>query len=219
MMRTSLTIQTFVDGLFGENSLVLFARDQTDCWIVDPGFESEGLCGWVAQRGLRPVLLIDTHCHVDHVAGNEAVKNAFPDVTLCAPCGEADMLTDPVKNLSQPFGAPLVSPPADRELSPGDELTLGPLSWRVLDLSGHSPGGIGLYCRTEALAIVGDAVFEGSVGRTDFPGSDHARLIRNIKNNLLTLPDETRLLSGHGPATTVAAERTGNPYLSEDVAP
>jgi len=214
MNQQRLNYETFVEDSFGENCYVLFARPRGDCWIIDPCFDSEPVRHWVVQRGLRPVLLINTHCHGDHIAGNAAIKQAFPDVQLCAPAGETELLTDTARNLSAPFGVPVTSPPADRSLSPGESLELDGLAWRVLDLSGHSPAGIGLYCAAESVAIVGDAVFAGSIGRTDFPGSDHGRLIDNVTRHLQTLPDDTCLLAGHGAPTTVGHERKTNPFLT-----
>jgi glyoxylase-like metal-dependent hydrolase (beta-lactamase superfamily II) len=99
-------------------------------------------------------------------------------------------------------------------LAAGGELTLDGTTWKILDASGHSPGGRALYCAVAAVVIVGDALFQGSIGRTDFHNSRHDRLISNIKTNLLTLPDETRVYSGHGPVTTIGAERRTNPFLA-----
>ena len=92
MSREALRIQTFADPVFGENSLVLFVYPEGECWIVDPGFESQRLCEWITGKGLRPTLAINTHCHADHIAGNATVKEAFPEVILCAPADEAEVL-------------------------------------------------------------------------------------------------------------------------------
>ena len=123
------------------------------------------------------------------------------------------MLGDPDKNLSTPFGVPMTGPPADELLQPGGELTLGHTVWTVLDTSGHTPGGVSYYCPMEKLVIVGDALFAGSIGRTDIPGADHRQLIDNIQRNLMTLPDDTRAIPGHGPETVIGLERATNPFL------
>ncbi|MDP7290057.1 MAG: MBL fold metallo-hydrolase, partial [Phycisphaerae bacterium] len=137
----------------------------------------------------------------------------FPDVLICCPEKDAEMLTDPNGNLSAPFGMPMISPPADEMLHPGQELTLGQTVWTVIDTSGHTPGGVSFYCAREKLVIVGDALFAGSVGRTDIPGASHQQLIDNIRKNLLTLPDDTRVIPGHGPETVIGIERATNQYL------
>lgn len=124
------------------------------------------------------------------------------------------MLTDPMENLSGQFGANITaSDEGVKDLVHGDTLVLDDTTWTVLDTSGHSPGGRTIYCKQLKLAIVGDAIFAGSIGRTDFHHSDHNRLIQNIRDHILTLPDDTTLIPGHGPATTVGAERRSNPFL------
>jgi glyoxylase-like metal-dependent hydrolase (beta-lactamase superfamily II) len=126
------------------------------------------------------------------------------------------MMTDPQLNLSGPFGFQVVlKTPAGGNLEPGMELVLEHTRWVVLDTSGHSPGGRSLYCPQGGVVFSGDALFAGSIGRTDFPGSDHGRLIANIRRHLLTLPEETVVYSGHGPATTVGNERKWNPYVAD----
>src|SRR5690606_13659146 len=125
---------------------------------------------------------------------------------------DAPMLADAWLNLSAPFGEPLVlQTSADQDLKPGIKLNLGRFEWTVLDVSGHSPGGRALYCAAAGVVLVGDALFRGSIGRTDFPGCDHPGLIRRIRENLLSLPSETVVYSGHGPVTTIGNERKFNP--------
>ena len=126
------------------------------------------------------------------------------------------MLADANRNLSAPFGlAMTVRTRADTDLVAGMTLSLGRLTWQVLDTSGHSPGGISLHCPEGGVVFTGDALFAGSIGRADFPDSDGGRLIANIRENLLTLGDETIVYSGHGPITTIGNERKSNPFLSE----
>jgi len=108
---------------------------------------------------------------------------------------------------------PMTFPPADELLQVGQELTLGDTVWKVLDTSGHTPGGVSFYCPDLQVVIAGDALFARSIGRTDFPGSSHAQLITTIRENLLTLPDETQVITGHGPQTTIGLERAANPFL------
>jgi len=123
------------------------------------------------------------------------------------------MLIDPQKNLSIFFGPAITSPPADEYLEEGKPHRIGELEFRVLHIPGHSPGGVCLY--RDNTAIVGDAVFNGSIGRTDFPGGSLESLLGNIKNKILALGDKVKIYPGHGPPTTVAQERKFNPFLRE----
>jgi len=188
--------------------------DDGECWVVDPGLSPQPLVEYLRRQALTPRRVLLTHGHADHIAGVSAVKAAWPEAVVTAPSAEADFLTDPVRNLSLPFGMVRITAPAPDELiSPGDELMLGELAWRALDTAGHTPGGLSYYCPAAKVAITGDALFAGSVGRTDIPGASEAQLLANIREHLLTLPDETRILPGHGPPSTIGDERRTNPYL------
>ncbi len=201
-----LYIEVFNDPLFAENGMLVGVDGQPDCWIIDPGFspQPEEILSALRRRNLtRPMVLI-THGHADHIAGIAPLREALPHLPIFAPCDEALLLTDANENLSAPLGMPVTAPPADRLIAPGQTLTLGPYQWIALDVSGHSPGGLAYHCSELRVAFVGDAVFAEGIGRTDFPHSDHARLIRNIRERLLTLPPDTRLYPGHGPPATVS---------------
>ena len=183
------------------------------CWIVDPGLSPEPLVDHLRRGGLSPERILLTHGHCDHIAGLGAVKEAFPGALVTASAGDAGMLTDPVANLSMPFGLRIPAVAADETVSPGEELAMGPIAWRVLDAAGHTAGGVAYYCPAAEVVISGDALFAEGVGRTDIPGADESQLLRNIREGLLTLPDTTRVLPGHGPATTIEHERKCNPFL------
>lgn len=201
-----LFIEVFNDPLFAENGMLVWLDGRPDCWIIDPGFspQPEEILSALRHKGLtRPMILI-THGHADHIAGIAPLRKALPNLPILAPRDEAILLTDASENLSAPLGMPVTAPPADRLIDPGQTLTLGPYQWVALDVSGHSPGGLAYHCAELRAAFVGDAVFAEGVGRTDFPHSDHPRLIRNIRGQLLTLPHDTWLYPGHGPPATVA---------------
>jgi glyoxylase-like metal-dependent hydrolase (beta-lactamase superfamily II) len=124
------------------------------------------------------------------------------------------MLSDAAFNLSAPFGLPIVAPPPDELIEPGEVIEIGPSRWEVLDTSGHTPGGVSFYCAAAGVVIVGDALFAGSIGRCDIPGASEQRLLRNIREKLLSLPEATRVLPGHREETTIGREKRTNPYLS-----
>ncbi len=208
----TLRIDTLVLGPFETNCYLM--RDDERCWVVDPGMWPGPLLDFLTAAGVGPETILLTHGHGDHIAGLAELVQHFPAATVLCPAGDADMLSDPQANLSAPFGMPITSPPPDKLIRPGDSLSLGETSWAVLDASGHTPGGVSFYCASEGVVVTGDALFAGSVGRTDVPGANSGRLMANIRQNLLSLPDDTRVLPGHGPETTIGRERRTNPFLS-----
>lgn len=215
-----LQVETFVDPVFQENALLLWREGGTTCWILDPGFapQPEQIADAVRQRGLSPAAILLTHCHPDHIAGVGALRREFPEAPIVAPDGEEHMLTDPRANMSDLLGMPVTAPPADQLVRPGQTLSLDGLEWQVLDVSGHSPAGVAYHCPEAHVVIGGDALFAGSIGRYDFPGSSRTRLLANIERSLLALPDRTVLYSGHGPATTIGRERAHNLVLRAELA-
>ena len=215
-MSSVVRLDTFVDPQFGENGYVVSVADGGPCWLVDPGFAPAGprMAEHVKKKGLQPQALILTHGHLDHIVGVPDIVKAFPDVPVWVSEEAAVALADPEENLSAQYGFPIVVKVGQtHDLPAGGTLKLGGTDWRVFDTSGHAPGSRSLYCAAAGLVIVGDALFYRSIGRTDFHHSRHAQLIRNIREHLLTLPDETQVYSGHGPVTTVGAERRMNPFI------
>jgi len=183
------------------------------CWVIDPGLSPEPLLEQLRRHDLSPERVLLTHGHADHIAGIPAVKDAYPQAIVTAPAGDAYMLTDAAANMSLPFGLRLTVPSAQQTVKPGDRLELGRIDWQVLDAAGHTPGSVAYYCRAAEVVLTGDALFAGSVGRTDIPGASESRLLANIKTHLLSLPDATTVLPGHGPPTTIGQERRSNPFL------
>jgi glyoxylase-like metal-dependent hydrolase (beta-lactamase superfamily II) len=220
-MRTHgpLNVETFVDPIFAENGLLLWRHDRPDCWIVDPGFppQPEEMAAAIQDRELTPTAIMLTHCHPDHIVGVGPLRRLYPDLPIAAPRGEEHMLIDADANMSSTMGVPITTPPADRLLEPGQTHMLGELEWRMLDVSGHSPAGLAFHCEQAGVVVGGDALFSGGIGRYDLPGSSRERLLRNIVENLLTLPDDTVLYSGHGGATTIGRERAGNLVLRDEL--
>lgn len=221
MKPSDLAIKSFVEFTFGENAYVVstVAEDGRRVgWVIDPSFPQavNDLLDYVASEKITVEKILLTHGHGDHIAGVDVVSKAHPSAQLGIGPADKPMLGDGRRNLSSMFGIDLaIKTPASLDLTPETPLTLGPLSWRVLDTSGHSPGGVSLYCPKAAVVITGDALFPGSIGRTDFPGSNGRQLMENIRRHLLTLPDETAVYAGHGPVTTIGNERKSNPFLAE----
>jgi glyoxylase-like metal-dependent hydrolase (beta-lactamase superfamily II) len=200
---------------FAENTYVVRRPGRTDAVVIDPGFEPEPVLAHLADEGLTVRLILNTHGHVDHIAGNAALKRAFPAAPLIIGTGDAAMLTDPMLNLSGAAGVAVVSPPADRLVAEGDAIEDAGLRLEVLEIPGHSPGHVAFVLRdTPPVVFGGDVLFRGSIGRTDFPGGDLDLLLRGIRAKLWPLPDDTVVYPGHGPATTVGHERRTNPFLT-----
>lgn len=211
-----LVIHCLPSGVLMVNCYILLAPAGPDgksgpCWVVDPGDDAS--LAFLAKKDLHPERIVITHGHADHLIGVPGLKRTYPEARITASVGDAGMLTDPKANLSAMMIMALVSPPADQTVKAGDELALGSLTWRVLDVAGHTPGGAAFYCAQAGVVIVGDALFSGSIGRFDLPGGDEQTLLRNIHRNLLSLPDDTRVLPGHGEPTTIGREKRENPYL------
>lgn len=210
-----LQVEVFVEPMFQENGYLLRPADSRTAWVLDPGFppQADEIVAALQANELEPAGIVITHAHPDHIAGIETLRNAFPQLPIIAPRDEQHMLTDPHANLSAQMGLSITTPPADQLVSPDERLTLDTLQWQTLDVRGHSPGGVAYYCASAGVVFTGDALFAGSIGRTDFPGGSLDALLANIRDNLLSLPDDTVIYSGHGPATTVARERETNPFL------
>lgn len=210
-----LNVKSFVFNPVQENTYVLY-NEKGQCCIIDPGCyfpeEREELKAEIEQAGLIPVLLLNTHCHLDHVFGNKYVHDTWglplhlhqmenPVLDFAPQSGQMWQL--PFDN----YDGPLVY------LNEGKTIKVGDDELEIRFTPGHSPGSVSFYSKEGGFVIGGDVLFQGSVGRTDLPGGSFETLANSIHTQLFTLPDETKVYSGHGPATTIGFEKKNNPFV------
>ena len=210
-----LTVQSFTFNPVQENTYVVY-NDKGACCIIDPGCyfasEEKALTDFIEQNGLTPVLLLNTHCHLDHIFGNRFIQKKY-GLTLHLHPAEKEVL-DYGPAMGQLWQLPFDNYEGDLiYLNEGDTITLGEDQLQVLLTPGHSPGSLTFYDREAKFLISGDVLFQGSVGRTDLPGGDFAVLEQSIKIKLYTLPEDVIVYPGHGGSTTIGDEMKGNPFV------
>lgn len=212
-----LVIHVYPVGPLQANCYIVTHQKEPAALVIDPGDDAEHLLTALEGRRVEAILL--THAHYDHIGALEQVRQAT-GAPVYIHRDEAAWLTDPLLNGSlSPWapGGPVRCSPADHLLEHGDTVEFAGVQLRVAHTPGHSPGGVSYI--GPGFAFTGDALFRGSIGRTDLPGGDHQQLIAAIRDHLLTLPDATVILPGHGPASTVGDERRTNPFLADHPAP
>ncbi len=209
------TIEAIESAPFAQVCYVAWREGRPDALVVDPGFDTDSVLRLLEIRGLVLAAILNTHGHADHIAGNAAVKRAHPSAPLMIGRNDAVMLTDAVANLSAGFGLDVTSPDSDRLLDEGERIEVAGFDFLVREIPGHSPGSVVYIADGFHPPIVfgGDVLFAGSVGRTDLPGGSFPQLRAGIHQKLFTLPDTAIVYPGHGPATTVGAERRTNPFV------
>ncbi len=209
-----LSVKSFTFSPVQENTYLVY-NEKGDCCIIDPGCyfqnERDELKTDIIKTGLNPILLLNTHCHLDHVFGNKFVHDTWglplhlhekekPVLDFAPQAGEKWQL--PFDN----YDGPLVY------LKEGNSIKIGDDKLEIRFAPGHSPGSIAFYCKADGFIIGGDVLFQNSIGRTDLPGGDHDTLLNSI-TQFFTLPNETKVYSGHGPATTIGLEKRNNPFV------
>ena len=211
-----LKIRSFVFSPIQENTYLLY-NEFNDCMIIDPGCyfpeEKDELSAIITQSGLTPRMLLNTHCHLDHVFGNKFIAETY-DLTLKLHEKEKALL-DYAPTSGLMYEMPFDNYAGDYTyLKEGDIIKLGEDELKVIEAPGHSPGHICFYCAKQNFIISGDVLFNRSIGRTDLPGGNHQVLLKNIREKLFVLPEETIVYSGHGPVTTIGEEKKYNPFLN-----
>lgn len=206
-----MNYETVIVGALETNCYLVYCPETLECAVVDPGAEAERIFRLIAEKGLHPIVILNTHGHVDHVGANKDVKDKF-NIPLSIHSSDSAML-ESVHQFEIGFliGAK-ASPSADDFLKDGDKIEIGKSYLKVIHTPGHSPGSVSFL--GDGFILSGDTLFNGGVGRTDLPGGSWDTLMSTIKNKILTMSEETTVLPGHGPATTVGQEKETNPFIA-----
>lgn len=212
-----LQVKPFEFNVFGETTYVVWDEDSREAAIVDAGMsddtENRIIDRYIADNHLTVKYLLNTHIHLDHVFGAPHVQSRYGVGISASPLDAplAQRVEQQAVMFHLPFKVSNVT--IEHPLQEGDIIRLGKSWLDVIEVPGHSPGGLAFYCAAQHFVLTGDSLFHSSIGRTDLPGGDHATLVHSVTRRLLELPGNTTVYPGHGPATTIAHERTFNPYL------
>jgi glyoxylase-like metal-dependent hydrolase (beta-lactamase superfamily II) len=198
-------------GAFQTNCYLVGSEKTKEGLVIDPGSDSLAILDQIRRLGLEVKLIVNTHAHLDHVLAIESLKRTL-GIKFALHADDVPILEQVPSNAVMWFGRPVDPiPPPDILLKDGDVLEVGDIKLTVIHTPGHSPGGICLH--TDGMVFSGDTLFNFGIGRTDFPGGSYEQLLHSIATRLLTLPDDTVVLPGHGPDTTIGEERRANPFL------
>jgi len=204
-----MILKTLVVGPFMSNCYIVGSESTKEGLIIDPGAEANEILKNVKDLGLNIKAIALTHAHIDHIGAVKEVKEAT-GAEIAVHTDDVSLLQD--RSFGTAFGISYPAPPApDRLLNGGDSIDIGDLRFSVIHTPGHSQGGICLF--GHGLVFSGDTLFNYGIGRTDFPGCSYGQLMNSIQTKLMVLPDNTAIYPGHGPSTTIGAERRGNPFL------
>jgi len=205
------SIETIPLGPLETNCHII--RMDGQCCIVDPDAWPESLLDFFHQAELVPIKILLTHGHADHISGVADIKKHYPECSMICPADDVFMLSDATANLSSMFGMNITAPQPDATCVGGDVIDCNGTELHVLDTSGHTPGGVSYYLPSLSSVMTGDSLFAEGIGRTDLPLADGRKLVKNIRENLLSLPDETRVFPGHGPNSTIGHEKMYNQFV------
>lgn len=202
---------------FAENTYLVWETESRGCMVIDPGCygepENRTIKSFLDDNNLRLIYILNTHCHLDHIFGNGYIKSVFADSLLFIPERENSLYFSGPSQ-AQMFGLSMDRPPdPDGYFDFEQVIRLGDSEFSVLSTPGHTSDGMSFYNREEGICFTGDTLFRESIGRTDLPGGDYEKLIDSINKKLLSLPESTVILPGHGESSTISYERSNNPFL------
>lgn len=204
-------IESIITPGMGVNCYLFSCNKTKKAILIDPGAGSKRILNWLKESGKEPELILLTHGHYDHIGAVEFLRNEL-QVEVAIHQDDAEMITNPVKNLSRYSGLDITLHPAEVLLEDNHEITVGESKVKILHTPGHTPGGISVL--TEEGLFSGDTLFDGSIGRTDFPGGDMRKLLQSIREKIMVLDDQIKVYPGHESTTTIGRERESNPYLN-----
>lgn len=216
-MNTSQNIVVFkvTSEFFEENGYIVNLEGHSRAVVFDPGSDVDQFLKYLSEKKFTIDAICLTHAHPDHIVGVFGIKEAFPEAKIAIGVNEAAALTDPKLNLSSLLGFEMVSPAADITLKDGQDKEFAGIKFNIQEIPGHSPGHIAYIAKDSKFHIFGgDILFEGSIGRCDFPGGDFKTLINGIKQKLLCLPPDSKVYPGHGSTTTIGHEAKYNQFLN-----
>ena len=202
---------SLIVGPLETNCYLVYCPETLECAVVDPGAEAGNITRQIAEKELKPRLILNTHGHVDHIGANKDIKDKY-DIPLFIHSADSPMLESVLQTEMGIFLGAKDSPPADRFLDDEKEINIGKSHLRVIHTPGHSPGSVSFL--GDGFLLSGDTLFFGGVGRTDLPGGSWQELVSSIKNKILTMPEDMIVLPGHGPHTTVGEEKRSNPFIT-----
>ncbi len=208
-----MEIRSLSVGQAQSNCYIVVHPETKESIIIDPGENPDRIQAVLRESESQPLAILLTHTHFDHIGAVDAIRSAY-EIPVYVGEEEADWLTDPNKNLSSLSGNPIHAKAAEHTFNVGEILRIGSFAIKVVPTPGHSPGSVSFIFEEEKFVVSGDALFAGSIGRTDLPGSNHTQLFESIETQLFTLPTDFRVYPGHGESTTIGHEKETNPFFA-----
>lgn len=198
-----------------QTNCYIVENEEKSCIVFDPGSEGKKLINWLNKRDLKPIAILLTHAHFDHIGAVDEVREYYK-IPVYLHEEEESWMEDPKLNGSKFFNLRdlVIVKPADHLFKKEEAFTLDTFEFQIYETPGHSPGSVSFYFEKDEFVVSGDALFKDSIGRTDLPGGNQSVLLKSIHEKLLFLPEETTVLPGHGPVTTIGEEMDSNPYLN-----